>query len=114
MTRRTYVYTSGGRPLPEPYEVTDDWRNPGSESTGDLAKFAYDNLRATDGTDISSRTKHREYMKHNGLALADDFKQTWQQARAERDAYFRGEKLNPSYREAVGRAEYQLSKRRRK
>jgi hypothetical protein len=37
----------------------------------------YDGMVAPDGTDISSRTKHREYMKRNGLTTADDYKETW-------------------------------------
>lgn len=45
----------------------------------------YDGLRATDGTDISSRTKHREYMKQRGLTTADDFKDTWAKAQKERN-----------------------------
>ena len=47
----------------------------------------YDGLRATDGTDISSRSKHREYMRRNGLTTADDFKDTWAKAQAARDEY---------------------------
>lgn len=46
----------------------------------------YDGLRATDGTDISTRTKHREYMKRNGLAMASDFKNTWASSQKEREA----------------------------
>lgn len=45
----------------------------------------YEGMRALDGTDISSRTKHREYMKRNGLTTADDFKETWSKAQAERE-----------------------------
>lgn len=45
----------------------------------------YDGLQATDGTDISTRTKHREYMKNNGLTMMDDFKQTWADAAKERE-----------------------------
>jgi len=33
----------------------------------------YDGLRATNGTDISTRAKHRQYMKDNGLTTIDDF-----------------------------------------
>lgn len=45
----------------------------------------YGNLTATDGTDLSSRRKHREYMAHHGLAMADDFKGSWARAAAERE-----------------------------
>jgi hypothetical protein len=51
----------------------------------------YDGLKATDGTDISSRTKHREYMKRNGLTMMDDFKETWSdQAKQRADFYTAG------------------------
>jgi hypothetical protein len=47
----------------------------------------YDGLRATDGADISTRKRHREYMKRNGLTTADDFKQTWADAKEKREHY---------------------------
>jgi hypothetical protein len=50
----------------------------------------YDGMRATDGTDISTRTKHRDYMKRNGLTMTDDFKQTWKAAAEERTALRNG------------------------
>lgn len=47
----------------------------------------YDGLRASDGTDISSRTKHREYMKRTGLTTADDFQSTFAKAEKDRQAF---------------------------
>jgi putative FmdB family regulatory protein len=47
----------------------------------------YEGLRAPDGSDISSRTKHRAYMKAKGLTTVDDYTGTWKrqaQERAER------------------------------
>lgn len=49
----------------------------------------YHGMRATDGSDISSRRKHREYMKRTGLTTADDFKDTWARAAKEREQYMR-------------------------
>ncbi len=46
----------------------------------------YENMQASDGTDISTRTKHREYMKRTGLTTMDDFSGTWKKAGAERTA----------------------------
>lgn len=37
----------------------------------------YDGMRATDGSDISTRAKHRAYMKERGLTTVDDFSATW-------------------------------------
>jgi len=42
-----------------------------------------DGTRATDGTDIGSRRKRRDYMRQNGLADASDYAGVW--ARAEQD-----------------------------
>lgn len=65
----------------------------------------YDGLRATDGTDISTRTKHRQYMRERGLTTADDFKGTWAQAdkerKALRDGTFRDKELRESITQQV-------------
>lgn len=50
----------------------------------------YDGLAAPDGTDISTRTKHREYMKRNGLTVADDYKGEWAKAEKDRRDRFGG------------------------
>lgn len=51
----------------------------------------YEGMRAPDGTDIGSRTRHREYMKRTGMTTADDFKGVWKQAEAERTALRQGD-----------------------
>lgn len=61
----------------------------------------YDGLRATDGTDISTRTKHRQYMKANGLSMVDDYKETWKQAQKERDAIRSGDVRDPTRRKVI-------------
>lgn len=66
----------------------------------------YDGTRASDGTDISSRTKHREYMKRNGLATADDFKETWSKAEKERAAIRAGDAPDPERRKVLEEAVY--------
>jgi hypothetical protein len=37
----------------------------------------YDGMRASDGTPIDSRTKHRRFMKERNLTTVDDYKETW-------------------------------------
>lgn len=44
----------------------------------------YENTSATDGTDIGSRKKHREYMKRNGLCTVDDYTKTIARKQKER------------------------------
>lgn len=71
----------------------------------------YDGVRATDGTDISTRKKHRDYMKRNNLATVDDFKQTWAQAQNARENYYtRGGSIQ---RSDIERAMYQVMEKRR-
>lgn len=65
----------------------------------------YEGLRTMDGVDVSTRRRHREHMRRNGLALADDFKETWAKSQATRDAYFRdGPGDSKQLHEAVERA----------
>lgn len=66
----------------------------------------YDGMRAPDGTDISTRTKHREYMKSRGLTTADDFKETWKKAADEREKLRSGTFQDPELKRAVAEAFY--------
>lgn len=112
MTRRRWVYTEGGRPLPEPYEATEEAQ---PVVRVEIAAGAlYDGQRALDGTDVSTRRRFDEYMKRNGLAMADDFKGEWQKAAQSREAYRAGRKRDPQLREAIGRAAYELEKKGRR
>jgi hypothetical protein len=51
----------------------------------------YADVRATDGADLGSRTKHRNYMRQNGLCLLDDYKETLPKKEKERAARIEGE-----------------------
>lgn len=82
--RRRFVQING-----ELIEITNQDYTPDSRK-GDSALWgdsSYDGLRATDGTDISSRSKHREYMRMHGLTTADDFQGSWAKAQAAREQY---------------------------
>lgn len=70
----------------------------------------YENTAATDGTDIGSRKKHREYMKKNGLAMQSDFSGEWGRAEKERAAIRSGEADRKARKEAIERAIHQLHK----
>lgn len=114
MSRRRWIYTEGGHPLPEPIEVTEEWRQPDAGAPHTSEEEIYGSLRATDGTDISSRTKRREYMRQKGVTDASDFAETWAKAQKEREAFRRGEQSNPERREALGRIAYQMEQRKRR
>lgn len=110
MSRRRWVYTHNGNPLPEPIEVTADWSDTPSRLPVTVDLYM-DGTRATDGTDIGSRTKRRAYMKENGLADADDFKEHWAKAEKEQAKLRAGE--DPRRREAIARAMHNPSEVRR-
>jgi len=102
MTRRRFIYFNG-----EPYEVTLDHQQPVARHDEVLWNDrSYTNLKATDGTPIDSRAKHREYMRANGLTTMDDFKDTWQGAEKQREAVFKGQ--DPHRRREVERAIYEV------
>jgi len=71
----------------------------------------YDGLRATDGTDISTRTKHREYMKRNNLTTMDDFNGVFKQALEKKAEYVT--KGGTVKREHIERAIHELQSRRK-
>jgi hypothetical protein len=72
----------------------------------------YQGMRAPDGTDISSRTKHREYMKRHGLTTSDDFKTSWQKAEQQRVNIQQGH--DRDRRSQVERAIYDVMNNKRK
>lgn len=64
---------------------------PSSDSRNNIVSDLYmDGVRATDGTDIGSRRKRKEYMKARGLVDTDDCKGIWEKARKERDDFYSG------------------------
>lgn len=88
MIKKTYRYD------PESGEMIETTPESGAVrsavSTGALWNDRhYHGLQATDGTDISSRKKHRDYMKRMGVTTADDFKSSWDRAKVERENYMR-------------------------
>lgn len=86
MTRRRYIQD---RTTGELIEVTSDYQAPLRNDAGALwGDSSYAGLKATDGTDISTRTKHREYMRANNLTTVDDFKDTWAKAQEQRERYY--------------------------
>lgn len=52
----------------------------------------YDGMQGPGGVDISTRTKHREYMKRTGLVTFDDYASTFDKEQERRDAYHSGQR----------------------
>lgn len=78
----------------------------------------YDGLRATDGTPIDSKRKHRLYMQANNLTTSDDFKESWAKAKEQREGFMVAgqenrpdkvpERVRRDIREDVARAFHQI------
>lgn len=83
MTRKTYIQIDGKLVDKEEYFAGRE-QGPGLTIIGD---GHYDGLRAPDGSDISTRSKHQAYMKRTGLTTADDFKSNWTQQAESRAKY---------------------------
>jgi len=88
MSRRRYVY----RPNPETgrveaVEVTPDFQAH-EERAPVYVDLYMDGMRATDGTDIGSRAKRRQYMQARGVADASDYTETWAKAEKQREAFY--------------------------
>lgn len=67
----------------------------------------YEGIRSPiDGAVIDSRTKHRQYMKDNNLAMYDDFKDTWAAAEKRREAVRTGHFDTKERKEAIEKAWY--------
>jgi hypothetical protein len=107
MTRRRYIQMK--EPPYELIEVTDDYNAPARADSALWGDRNYEGMVAPDGTDISSRTKHREYMKAKGLTTMDDFKDSWAKAKESRERYYTE---GGSFKRAdIERAIYQLQNR---
>lgn len=106
-----YVWDPASKSL---VEVGAEWSDAEKRADTPTEEISYGGLRATDGTDISSRKKRAEYMRRNNLTDAADFAETWAKAQKEREAFRRGERVNPERREALGRIAYEMEKRRRR
>ena len=111
MSRQTWVYRNregGGVDVYEKGTEPEIERAMHNALAGDRH---YDGLRATDGTPIDTRTKHREYMKRHGLTTADDYKQTWAQAEKQREAYRTGNGGGAVTRDDIARPIHQMTNR---
>lgn len=69
----------------------------------------YDGLRSpVNGADISTRRRHRQHMKDNGLTMYSDYQSTWEKSGARRAAVKSGHFDQKERREAVEKAWYQV------
>lgn len=111
MSRRRYRWNPETQAMEE---LGADWTDAERRAPTATEGLVYGNLgRATDGTPIDSRTKHREHMRRNGLALASDYQDTWARAEKERAKAFSGDFDRQGRREDVARALHQQKRGKR-
>lgn len=93
-------------------ELSSDWtRIPRVElSTG----TCYEGLRASDGTVIDTRAKHREYMRLHGFTTTDDYKESWAKAQKERADFYTTGGDHKARKDAIGRAMYDFERGKRR
>lgn len=93
--------------------VGEEWVETDSERMPVFTDRYMEGVKALDGTDISSRSKRREYMKSRNLADADDFKGVWAKAKAEREAFYTPGAGHDKQRrrDALERAYYEATQR---
>lgn len=84
-------------------QVDAGWTDAEARAPVATEGVVYSNLRATDGTDVSSRAKREQYMKQKGLVATGDFTEHWRKADKARAA---GESAADARerREIIGRA----------
>jgi hypothetical protein len=111
--RRRYVY----RRNPETGQV-ESMEVGGDYDPHDVRQPVYtdrfmEGVRATDGTDISSRQKRNEWMKRNDFVDVGDCTGMWAKAAKEREAIAQGKHDRAARREEIGRAIYRLEQGRK-
>lgn len=107
MSRRRYRWDSTVHAL---VEITGE--EPGPSRLEIVPDSHYEGQRTQDGTDISTRRRHREYLRVHGLATADDYTNTWKQAAKEREKFYSGDFDHAGRKEDVARAVHDLKRRR--
>ena len=108
MTRRRFIYPRDGG---EPFEVGADYVAEPDRQTTDACLWGdrgYENLPSENGPAINSRSRHREYMRRNGVTTMDDFKDQWKRQEKTRDDYRTTGKGGAVTRDDVGRAIHRL------
>jgi hypothetical protein len=107
MSRKTWVY----RTVDGKVEVYEKGTEPPMDvqtRVPVLGDLHYLDTRGPNGEDLSTRTKHREFMRASGLTTMDDYKTEWRKAAEKRSALLNNtdQPTKRERREAVERAMY--------
>lgn len=111
MTRRRFRYDPERR---EMVEVSRDWSDAERRAPVPTEQLVYGGLgTATDGTPIDSRTKHRNYLRATGTALASDYAESWKKAEQQRSDFYAGRHEHKGLKQAIAQAYDQVRGRKR-
>jgi hypothetical protein len=112
MSRTTYVQV---RREDGSFDLVEKGQEPAPAYVDAGALWGDLNYRETKGPmgeDLSTRTKHRQFMAEKGLTTADDFTGFWATKAKERDDFHRTGGDHKARREHIERAIYEAGKRR--
>ena len=90
MTRQRWVYRTGSDGQVQAVPILSDDELVLRLHAPVIGDSHYEGLTGPQGEDVSTRTKHREFLKSSGLAMADDFKGEWATAEAQRQRFREG------------------------
>lgn len=107
--RRRYRFNEETHSLEE---VPNDYTGAERRAPKATEELTYGGLKATDGTPLDSKRKHREYMQRNGLALSSDYTETIAKDSVQRVRRAHGELDRAERRETIGRALHESRRRR--
>lgn len=111
MTRRRYRYDLESKQL---VEIGEDWTDAPRHAPVATEEVIFGHCTGPAGEDLSTRKRHREYQRQNGLTMASDFAGEWARAAETRERARRGDFPDTAHRrEAVARAAYKLESKRR-
>lgn len=74
--RRRFVYREDDEGNVHAVEIGDDYQLAERRAPVTTEGVVYSNARATNGTDLSSRKRHRDYLKQNNLAMYSDYEKS--------------------------------------
>lgn len=111
--RRRYVWDPE---LGQCVEVTPEYVGQRRDEGRRSEEEVYGHVQATDGTDLSTRARHRNYMRDNNLTVASDFTKTWERSAVEMKKVVTPGSGHDSRerREQLGRLNYQMRQRGRR
>lgn len=111
LSRRTYRYNPESKQVEE---VGADWTDVERRAPVTTEALVYGSAGlSTDGVDLSTRKRHREYMKASGVAMASDYTQSWEQAAKKRDDFYAGNHKHEGLREAISRSIDQVRRQKK-